>query len=536
MSSEGRSAAALRADLILRGSILTMDPSAPRATGVALRAGRILALGDDAALHPLAGPETRTLHLGTHTALPGFHDAHVHLTATGAELEQIDLSGAATLEDALELVRARANETEVGGFVRGAGFSLSRWGLNSIGHREADALDSVAAGRQVVLTSQDHHSVWASRKVLAAAGISAETAVEGGLVVVEGGEATGLLLEEARRLIDAALPATDRATIRAWLKRAARHFASRGVTTVHHMAYEPRGYFRELMSAASSEEFPVRVWACLPHAQIEAAAEIGLATGQGGSNFLLGGAKFFADGALGSRTAWMLEPYLGGGTGMAIDTPELLRERVPLAIEAGLTPVIHAIGDAATRTVVDLYERTAPSWRAANLRPRLEHAQHMHEVDVRRAGALGIVASMQPVHLSFDAESIIELLGDRLERAYPLRSLMAAGATLAFGSDSPVAPVDVFGGLRAAARRVGRGGASLGAAESISPDAALYAHTAGAAYAAGMERRSGRLAPGYDADLVILSHDPTVSLDGLEVVATMKGGAFTFGGERLGAL
>src|SRR5690606_15935508 len=185
---------------------------------------------------------------------------------------------------------------------------------------------------------------------------------------------------------------------------------------------------------------------------------------QGGSNFRVGGAKFFADGALGSRTAWMLEPYSGtSNVGMAMDGPDVLNARVPLALAAGLTPVIHAIGDAATRAALDTFEATQEQWRALGLRPRLEHAQHLHPADVARAGRLGIVASMQPIHLTFDIVSIEALLGDRLDRAYAMRSLARAGAVLAFGSDTPVAPPDVFEGLRAACRRADKAGRRLAA-------------------------------------------------------------------------
>lgn len=519
------------ADTLFYGSVITMDASRPRAGAVAVRGQQILAVGSAAELHPFAGPATRVIHLEGRTLLPGFHDSHVHLTGTGEELDHVSLFSAATLDEALERVRQRAAELGPGEWIRGAGFALHRWGLQTVGANEAAALEDAAGGRPVLLVSQDHHSAWASRQAMRMAGVGAHTSVPGGVVALDDeGRPTGLLLEEARDLIDAALPEPGGETIRRWLERAASHFAALGVTTVHHMAAEPAGYFRQLATSASDPAYALRVWACIPHAHVEAAADIGLATGQGGQNFTVGGAKFFADGALGSRTAWMLEPYAGStNTGIVVDGPEVLAERVPLAIRAGLTPVVHAIGDAATRAVVDAYEATADAWRTAGLRPRLEHAQHMHPVDVRRAGALGLVASMQPIHLTFDVDSVTTELGDRLERAYPMRSLVQAGARLAFGSDSPVAPPDPFEGLRSAARRAAPSGRRLTPAESIGPDEALRAYTLGAAYAVRAEGRSGMLAPGFDADLVVLSHDPTVSLDGLAAVATMKGGRFTHG-------
>lgn len=526
----------MHADLIFYGSVLTMDEARPRAGGVAVAGGRVVAVGSAADLHPLAGPATRSMQLNGACLLPGFHDSHVHFVRFGQQLEQLDLTITPTVASALELVAERARGLPADAWVMGAGFALHRWGLTTIGESEAAALEEAAGGRAVFLSSQDHHSAWLSRAALRAAGISSSTPDPAGGVIGRDshGEPTGLLLETATQLVRSALPEHDLTTIRRWVELAAREFASLGVTSAHSMAYEPPELFRELALAASGDAFPVRVWACIPHAKLEEAASLGVATNIGGDTFRVGGAKFFVDGALGSRTAWMLEPYSGSGdSGMVVDDPELLAERVPLAIAAGLTPVLHAIGDAATRAVVDILEATQAEWRTAGLRPRLEHAQHMHPADVQRAGRLGLVASMQPTHLTFDVESILELLGDRVERAYPMRSLKRAGAHLAFGSDAPVAPPDVFDGLRAAARRMSVSGARLASSEALAPDEALAAYTTGGAYAIRAEAHSGRLAPGFDADLVVLSHDPTVSLDGLSVVATMKGGRFTHGEEAL---
>lgn len=523
---------AAHADALFLGSVLTMDPERPRAGGVAVRAGKVLAVGEPSELHELAGPGTEVFELGSACLLPGFHDAHVHLTKHGLDLSRLDLSTARSFGEALELLRRQAAGLGPGELLRAGGMALNTWGLRTIGRSEARALEEAVGGRRAVVSSQDLHSAWASAAVLAAAGVSAGTSdpADGVVVKDEEGEPTGLLLEEARDLLAGALPQPSREELRRALAAAASSLAALGVTTVHHMAAEPAAYFRELALAASDDSYPLRVWACVPHEDLEAAMAVGLATGQGGRSFQVGGAKFFVDGALGSKTAWMLDPYNGTSeTGMAVDGPAVLAERVPLAVRAGLVPVMHAIGDAAVRAGLDALEAAAAELAGSVLRPRIEHVQHVHPDDVPRLGRLGVVASMQPIHLTFDATAVRRLLPDRMERAYPMRSLARAGAVLAFGSDTPVAPPDVPTGLRAACRRVGIDGERLNPAEALSPDAALLAYTAGAAYAIGWEGRSGRLAVGYDADMVVLSHDPLVSLDALEVVATVKGGAFTFG-------
>lgn len=513
--------------VLLGGTVLTMDPVHPRAEAVAITGDRISAVGTEQEVRASIRQDTEVVDLGGACVLPGFHDSHLHLTLYGAELGQVRLNDAMTLEVGLSRVRERAAEQEPGTWILGAGFALERWGIDA---PEAVWLDTVAPDHPVLLRSQDHHSGWANTAALERAGVSAGSPdpEHGRIVRDEGGVPTGFLLEQAVDVVSHAVAPLTGPDIRDALRRAATDFSARGITTVHNMAYEPPEYWRELASLASSPMFPLRVWACIPHTGIEHAAALGLATGQGGATFQVGGAKFFADGAVGSRTAWMLDPYPHGGTGVVVDRPDVLAERIPRAIEAGLAPVIHAIGDAANRAVLDVLASTRAAWRARGLLPRIEHAQHVHPDDIPRFGELGVVASVQPLHLAFDAPSIRRLFKDRIARAYPWRSLEESGALLAFGSDAPVAPPDVFGTLRAAVRRVGVDGTPLHPAEGLAPDRALRAYTVGAAEAIGWEDRSGMLRVGFDADLCILGHDPLVTLDGLDVRGTLKGGAWMY--------
>ncbi len=516
--------------LLLPGRVRTGDPARPIAEAVAWRGGRILYVGDRAGARALVGPSTRVLEVPGACALPGFHDAHVHLTQHGLELAQVRLDDAATLEEGLRRVAEAARTRPAGTWVLGAGFALQRWGVDAL--RRED-LDRVAPHHPVLLRSQDHHSAWVNTAALAFAGVDVGTPdPEHGTVVRDAdGAPTGLLLERALHLVWDLLPRPDAAALAAALDAAAADLAARGVTTVHHMAYEPPSYWRALAgkaSRAAGDAYPLRVWAAIPHADLEHAAAIGLAGGQGGDFFVVGGAKFFADGALGSRTAWTLEPYPGGGTGVAVDGPDVLHERFVLAADAGFAPVVHAIGDAANRAVLDALEATAPRWRAAGLRPRVEHVQHLHRDDVGRLARLGAVASMQPIHLTFDAPSVRALFADRLDRAYRTRDLLEAGVVLAFGSDTPVASPDPIEGLRAAVRRMGVDGTPLGPDQALTVEEALRAYTAGAAFAIGREARSGVLRVGADADLVLLDHDPVDGLDGLAVRATVLAGEATF--------
>lgn len=521
------------ADVIYRnGVILTMDePGAAQA--LALRGNRILAVGSDSEVMPLQTPRTRVLDLRGACLLPGFHDAHAHLLGFGLLLDQLDLAGTRSAAEAVQRVAAAAKAAPEREWLLGKGFPLSSWSDRST--VTAAALDEASGDRPVLLRSQDLHSAWLNSAALQQLGFTADSVdPEGGEIVRDAaGAPSGLLLERAALQAVTRLPELPQSRLQAALLAAAQQLASLGITTVHDMAMEPARNWQQLASAASSgsagSDFPVRIWACIDQEHIEHAAAIGLATGQGGSNFMIGGAKFFVDGALGSRSALMLEPYEGtADCGVAVHGHDVLAERIPLAVAAGLTPVAHAIGDAAAQALLDVLEATAADWQAQGLRPRLEHAQHLAAADVQRLATLGVIASLQPIHLTFDATVIPALLGERSKEAFVTRDLRAAGVSLAFGSDVPVAPPDVLAGLRAATTRKAQDGSVFHAEQALDVMEALAGYTSGAAWAIGREASSGRLKAGFDADLVVLSADPRVDLDGLTVLQTVKAGRVTF--------
>ncbi|MCA9836832.1 MAG: amidohydrolase [Trueperaceae bacterium] len=516
--------------LFINGTILTMNPETPRAEAVLTRADQIRFVGSEAEAKAQMAPHTQVIDLQGQCLMPGFHDSHVHLGQHGFELSQLNLSKAATKEEGLALVAQAAREVPEGEWILGAGFLMARWGVSELGKLE---LDQVAPNHPVLLRSQDHHSAWVNSLALERAKISATTPnpAEGEIVKDADGEPTGLILERAVGLISDVIPeVSDEALSRA-IRAAADHFASLGITTVHHMSYDSADQWREMALQASQEEYSVRVWACIRQEDIEHAAALGLATGQGGKHFQVGGAKFFADGALGSLTALMKEPYEGTTTrGVEIHGRKVLQERFPLAIAAGLTPVIHAIGDAANETVLDVLEETQPLWQAKKMRPRIEHAQHLTPKDIARFARLGVIASMQPIHFRFDAVRTAELLGERINTTHAWRSLTDSGAVLPLGSDTPVATPDVIEGLKAAVRRQAESGQVYGREQVLTITEALAGYTRHAAYCINWEGRSGQLKAGFDADLVILSHDPQQTLEGLEVISTLKAGYWTYGG------
>ena len=515
--------------LFINGTVLTMNPDAPRAEAVFSRGDKIIYVGAEAEARRFSSSATQIIDLQGQCLMPGFHDSHVHLSHHGFELSQLHLSEAKTKEDGLARVAQAAQTTPKGDWILGAGFLMARWGVAELNKSD---LDRVAPHHPVFLRSQDHHSAWVNSLALERSGITEATPqpAEGEIVRDDTGEATGLLLERAMQLIATAVPEASEQALAKAVRDAAEDFARLGITTVHHMSSEPARYWREMASQASLESYPVRVWGCIAQEDIEHALALGIATGQGGQHFQVGGAKFFADGALGSLTAHMKEPYEGTTTtGIQVHGRQVLKERFPLAIAAGLTPVIHAIGDAANEAVLDVLEEMQALWQAKGMRPRIEHAQHLAKKDMARFASLGVIASMQPIHFRFDAERTAELLAERIHTTHAWRSLTDLGAILPLGSDTPVASPDVVQGLLTATTRRAENNQIYGAAEVLSIEEALAGYTRLAAYSIHWENRSGQLKAGYDADMVILSHNPLESLAGLEPVSTLKAGHWTFG-------
>lgn len=513
--------------ILLNATILTMQPEEPQVEAIALRGERILAVGSEAEVRIFASSDAECIDLSGQTMLPGFHDSHVHLAQHGFELTQVNLADAATQDEALAQIREKAETTPKGEWILGAGFLMSRWGVRTL-HR--GDLDAAAPDHPVLLRSQDHHSAWVNTRALKDSGVTATTPVQDGEIVLDdAGEPSGLLLERALHLVWDHVPSPTTEQIKEAVQAAGQDLAALGITTVHHMDYEPASYFREIALAASRADYPVRVWACLPQEDVEMAAKLGIATGQGGDHFQIGGAKFFADGALGSLTAHMLAPYDGyDTTGTEIHGREVLNKRLPVAIEAGLVPVIHAIGDAANRGALDALEATRHLWQPLGMRPRIEHVQHLNPADAARFAKLGIIASMQPVHLRFDAPRIAELLTSRQDEAHSWRRLLEAGAAIALGSDTPVATPNVLLGIHTALTREDETGHVHTQGQRMTMPEILAGYTRHAAYAIGWEERSGQLKAGFDADLVVLNHNPLEDPTDLQVNATMKAGRWTF--------
>ena len=499
----------MQAQIVLADAI-TLSVTQPHAQAILCVNGWVQAVGAREDMLALA-PRAKVLDFRGHFLTPGLTDAHIHLVSYGFALERLDVSETKSWREATRLIGDRAAGLEPGAWLLGAGFSRSTWNLD--GYPLAAWLDEVAPNNPVLISSRDYHTVWVNSLALQLAGIDAGTADPdaGGIVRDDHGQPSGTLLETAMLLVRRVIPAASMSdSIRA-ARAAARDMESRGFTCVHTMAYEPPEHLRAMLELEARNELPVRIWASLPHADLEHLQAVGLHGGTG-NRVRLAGIKFFADGALGARTAQMLEDYVGfpGERGVGVDSGETITERGRMALELGFAPVAHAIGDAANRTVLDAFEKLAPLAKARGVRIRLEHAQHLHPDEIARFGKLGVVPGMQAVHIPGDTRNIDLLLGaTRARRSYAFRSLIQTGATIALGSDAPIATPDPILGFAAAIDRQDPNG-KWHPEQAMTRLETLLGYTRNAAFAAGWEGWYGQVAPGFAAEFTLWDGNPTL--------------------------
>jgi predicted amidohydrolase YtcJ len=468
-----------------------------------IRDGKVAAAGSRAEMESLADHRTLIEDLGDAVVTPGLTDAHVHLTTWALSLARVDLNAAPTVEAALEAIGAAAGGGE--GWMRGIGWDVHRWGRLPT-RRE---LDRVVPHRPCYFQSHDIHGAWLNSEALRRCGIGRDTPdPEGGQIVRDAeGEPTGVLLEKAMTLAEPHLPAETLAERRDALAEGQRRAHAMGLTGVH--SVEVTG-LEDWTALQEEGALRMRVLQAIPLFRLDAAIEVGLRSGFGGEWLRIGGVKMFMDGALGSRTAWMREPFTGSeDRGINTLPADEFRHHVRRAAAAGISSTVHAIGDAAVELALDVLGSEAPSRAMPH---RIEHLQLCPPELWERAGRSGVVASMQPVHLMTDIPSAERHWGhERSRGAYAFAPVLRAGGVLAFGSDVPVETADPRLGLFAAVKRVGWDGAPEGEwwrENAVTAEDALRAYTEGPAHAAGEAHRRGRLLPGYDADLVAWDRDP----------------------------
>lgn len=515
----------MQAELVLRGGrIFTGLEHRPFAQALAIQGGRVSHVGDDHDVKRLVGPRTRVVELRGRVAIPGFHDAHTHLLGAGLVQDELSLLGARSAEECAAKVKARAKGAKGGDWILGRGWDPDLFPGSEWPHRRV--LDAAAPRTPVLLFRRDGHAAWANTRALEAAGIADGTRdpPHGQIARDAHGAATGILLEEpAIALVRAKVPAPSlERRVRA-AERGLELARSLGITSIHDDAsYDDRLRPGEVYAAILEKgglTARVNLWQRLGRPIDELRAERDALPPSTRLSYSL--LKGFLDGSLGSSTALLHEPYCDcreaeteNDRGIALIEPALLERLVLEAHGKGFQVGLHAIGDRAAAVALDAFEAVAREHGAASARAarhRIEHGQVFRAEDIPRLGALGVVASVQPVHLANDMKIAEQRLGpERCKTSYPWRSLLQAGAPLAFGTDYPVEPLDPFRGLFCAVTRRSPDepeGRSFFAQQRLSREEALLAYTAGSAFAAHQERHLGRLAAGLLADVAVLSED-----------------------------
>ena len=541
-----------RAERVIVGRVATLAGHSGWGwqSALAIAGDRVIGVGSEADVTALASRATQWTRLADDVVvLPGITDAHLHLMALVVAEAQLDLSGLdlpGALAAIAEAHAARLARGDTAGWLLGHGWSAHALG----GWPDADMLESVAPGRLVALYAHDHHSRWVSHAAIRRAGIDgARGDAAGTLVRRDSGGPSGILHEGSAGMVDESIPDPTREELEAGLRSVAARLFTLGLTGCHDPGELDDN--REIKRGpliyhdlAGEGRLPLRVHASIRDPQLDRALELGLRSGDSVGRYTTGWLKLFVDGSLGSRSAALLAPYddaatnppTGGPTGMVVTDADELRDLLLRAARGGIVGEVHAIGDAAVRMALDVLAQTPRV--ESSLRPRIEHAQLVDPADQARFGALGIAASVQPVHLRSDAEQQRLGWGRRSENTFPLRTFVRNGALIPFGTDAPVEPPDPWPGIAVAVARrdpFDRAALPTGADQAISVERAIRAACLDPALVAG-RADLGRLLAGCVADLIVVpdvvarEHPDIEELASVRPLATMIDGEVVSGG------
>ena len=520
---------------VVNARVWTGDTKRPWADAIAVSGDRITLVGSSAAVKKLTSSSTRVIDAKGMMVVPGFIDSHVHFISGGFGLSSVQLRDAKTPAEFIRRIKAYAATLPAGAWITEGNWDHEQWG-GELPRR--DWIDSVTPNNPVWINRLDGHMGLANSAALRAAGVDASTADVAGGTIVRGADhaPTGILKDNAQSLIDRAVADPSPEVVDRAVDAAFAYLAGNGVTSVHNM-----GTFADLTAferAHQAGRMKTRIYAVVPLAQWQQLADTLRARGRGDAWLHIGGLKGFVDGSLGSHTAAMLQPFTDApnDTGLFVNTPEHLYEWTSGADKAGLQVIVHAIGDKAIRTQLDIYQRVERENGARDRRFRIEHLQHIAPADIPRVAALGVTASMQPYHAIDDGRWAEKVIGhERAKTTYAFRSLLDAHVRLAFGSDWFVAPATPIEGIYAAVTRRTLDDKNPGGwipEQKISVEDALRAYTQGGAYAEFAEKEKGTLAPGMLADFVILDRDLTKiapeTIRDTKIMMTVVGGKATF--------
>ena len=532
--------------ILLNGRIWTENPRQPESEAIAIDGNLIVSVGSSAAIRSLAGPDCKVIDLGGRRVVPGFNDAHVHFMDGGDSLISVQLGDADSPEEFRRRIGAYAKTLPKGAWIRNGNWDHQRWTPAALPTHQL--IDAVTPDNPVFVWRLDGHMALANALAMKLAGLDRGTRdVPGGEIVRDGeGNPTGILKDAATSLVERVMPPLSEQERDAALAAAMHEAARHGVTSVQNMWDSTADQYsaeslREFQKFARAGTLKVRIYHAAPLPEWKSLAGTGIQAAFGSPLLRVGNLKHFADGALGSETAWMDAPFSDrpGYSGLAsadfMDSAGIYAS-IRGADQAGLQISIHAIGDRAIHTVLDLYERAERENGAADRRFRIEHVQHLRTEDAARFAPLGVIASMQPYHAIDDGRWAEKELGPtRIQSSYAWRLLLDHGAVIAFGSDWPVAPLDPLMGIYAAVtRRTLDGKYPQGwvPQQRITVAEAVHAYTVGSAFAEHQEKIKGSLEPGKLADLVVLSDDifrvAAAQLDQVRVHITVFDGSVIY--------
>lgn len=507
------------ADLVLlNGKVWTVERDLPEAQAIAVLRDRILKVGSDDEIKPLVGPKTKVIDLKSRRVTPGFHDSHLHFLGGGEQLSRVELKdakdeaefGKRLVEFDKKLPRDR--------WIVGGNWDHDRAFNGTL--PTAAIVDKYVKDRPVFIRRYDGHMALANTAALKLAGITADTKeVAGGVIyrLADGKTPSGILKDNAMGLVGRLIPEPGEEEIAEHVRAAMRALAENGVTSVQDMdgsaAETRRKLIRILQRFARDGQMTVRLDLRWPIALRQEVIALGAEANFGNDYVRVGGVKGFMDGSLGSSTAKMFEPYVGEpkNTGVYVTEPDAMRMMIRNSDAAGLSIAVHAIGDEANAVLLDTFAEVAKQNGPRDRRFRIEHVQHLRPEDYKRFKELGVIASMQPYHAIDDGRWAEGRIGaKRCASSYAFRSLKDAGAILAFGSDWPVAPLNVLEGIDAAVNRRpldGKHPDGWFPEQRITVAEAIEAYTLGSAYGGFQENDRGTIKAGKYADLVVLSRD-----------------------------
>jgi predicted amidohydrolase YtcJ len=525
------------ADLvIINAKVWTVDASRPTAQAVAVLSDRIVAVGSNAEVDAWRGPKTKVIDAAGKLLLPGFNDAHVHFVSGGEQLDNVQLKDVTNPQEFSRRIGERAKITPKGEWVLGGNWDETKWNPPDMPTKEM--IDALTPNTPVFVSRYDGHMGLANSLALRLAGITAQTPdPPGGAIVHDAqGNPTGALKDAAMDPIFKVIPPLSHDRRVKVVKRALAYAASVGVTSVQHMetSYSDIAVYSELLRRG---ELTTRIYVAPLITHVDDQVKLGIGHAFGGPYLRIGALKAYADGSLGSGTAYFYEPFLNQGNNRGLLSDEmhpisLMRDRYLEADAAGLQICTHAIGDEGISTILDLYADVVKAHGEADRRFRIEHAQHMAAKDFERFAQLHVIASVQPYHAIDDGRFAESHIGhDRASRTYAFRTFLDHGVRLAFGTDWEVAPLDPVLGLYAAVTRATLDDKNPNGwfpEQKLTVAEAVEAYTMGSAYAEFQEKEKGSLTPGKLADMVLLSDDiftiAPASIRDVKALKTIVGG------------